>query len=223
MEGKLSIRTPFLLIVLTLVGCAPQGHGQKPGTDQEVLLPEKPGEASGSAADHSPVDDGVTPADESPTVLEDAEVSPSSEPPTCRYPGNPTAPWWADAVGYEIFVRSFADSNEDGAGDLIGLREKAAYLEELGVDLVWLMPILESPSYHGYDVKDYWSIDSEYGTEQDVKDLISSFGAKKIRLIMDFVLNHASDQHPWFIQSAQTTQPEYRERFMWSDQNPGWT
>ena len=81
------------------------------------------------------------------------------------------------------------------------------YLEELGVDLVWLMPILQSPSYHGYDVRDYGEVEEDYGSKEDLASLLSQANNREIQVIMDFVMNHASDQHPWFVESARSARP----------------
>src|SRR5262245_12407029 len=107
--------------------------------------------------------------------------------------------WYKDAVFYQIAVRSFKDSNADGYGDLQGITEKLDYLQSLGVDCLWLMPIYPSPLRDdGYDISDYYNIDHIYGDIEDLKRLIQSAHAKGIRIIMDLVLNHTSDQHPWF-------------------------
>lgn len=119
------------------------------------------------------------------------------------------ANWWKDAVFYEVFVRSFYDSNGDGKGDINGLIEKLDYLNDgnpstqtdLGVTALWLMPIMPSPSYHGYDVTDYYGVESDYGNRQAFKNLIDSAHARGIKVIIDLVMNHSSSSHPWF-QSA---------------------
>ncbi len=132
--------------------------------------------------------------------------------------------WWRDAVGYEIFVRSFQDSNGDGIGDFKGIEQRLDYLTSLGVDLVWLMPIHPSPSYHGYDVTDYRAVNAEYGTMEDFDALIAAAKKKGIRIIIDMVLNHSSDRHPWFIESKKgPTNPKYTW-YSWKDEMPtGWT
>jgi alpha-amylase len=130
-------------------------------------------------------------------------------------------PWWKDAVFYEIFVRSFYDSNGDGIGDFNGITQKLDYLKSLGITALWLMPIYPSPSYHGYDVTDYFSVNPQYGTMDDFKNLLSQAHMRGIHIILDMVLNHTSDQNPWFINSNNNVAP-YRDWYIWSDTNPGY-
>lgn len=122
-------------------------------------------------------------------------------------------------VGYQIWVRSFYDSDGDGNGDIDGLREKLPYLKSLGVGAIWLSPIFESPSYHGYDTTDYYKIDNDYGTMADFDRFISEAKKQDIRVILDLVINHVSDQHPWFIKSLNKD-PEYADYFVWSNNLP---
>ena len=107
-------------------------------------------------------------------------------------------PWWNEAVFYEIFVRSFRDSDGNGIGDFNGITEQLDYLQELGVKGLWLMPINPSPSYHGYDVTDYYAVNPDYGTLDDFKHLLEEAHKRDIKIIIDLVLNHTSSQHPWF-------------------------
>ena len=107
--------------------------------------------------------------------------------------------WWHDAVFYEIFVRSFNDSNGDGIGDFNGIAQKLDYLQELGINALWLMPIHPSPSYHGYDVLNYYAVNPQYGTMDDFKNLLNQAHARDIKIIIDFVPNHTSSQHPFFM------------------------
>lgn len=142
-----------------------------------------------------------------------------------------TTGWWNDAVFYEVFVRSFYDANADGNGDINGLIQKLDYLNDgnpgtntdLGVTALWLMPIMQSPSYHGYDVMDYRTIETDYGSNNDFKALIAAAHARGIKVIIDYVMNHTSEQHPWFTQSAGSTSSPYRNWFRWSATNPGGT
>lgn len=113
-------------------------------------------------------------------------------------------------VYYEIFVRSFYDSDGDGVGDLNGVTAKLDYLEELGVGGIWLMPINSSPSYHGYDTKDYYSINPEYGTMDDLTTLLDEAHKRNIKVIMDLVVNHSSSEHPWFKDAAEDPSSPYR-------------
>ncbi|WP_391570835.1 alpha-amylase family glycosyl hydrolase [Cohnella sp.] len=120
-------------------------------------------------------------------------------------------------VFYEVFVRSFADSNGDGIGDLNGLTAKLDYLDRLGVDGLWLMPIQPSPSYHGYDVTDYYGIHPDYGTMDDFRKLLQEAHRRGIRVIMDLVVNHTSSEHPWFVDSAQGVGSKYRDWYTWAE------
>ena len=129
-------------------------------------------------------------------------------------------PWWNDAVFYEIFVRSFRDSDGDGIGDFNGITEKLDYLEALGIKGLWLMPINPSPSYHGYDVTDYYAVNSDYGTMDDFKRLLEEAHKRDIKVIIDFVMNHTSSKHPWFL-SALTPGSEYHDWYKWSETDPG--
>ncbi|MFD0672990.1 alpha-amylase family glycosyl hydrolase [Cohnella sp. GCM10027633] len=117
---------------------------------------------------------------------------------------------------YEIFVRSFADSNGDGVGDLNGVTNKLDYIHKLGVDGIWLMPIQPSPSYHGYDVTDYYGIEPDYGTPEDFKKLIDEAHKRGIKIIMDLVVNHTSVEHPWFVDSASGKASERRDWYTWA-------
>ena len=138
-------------------------------------------------------------------------------------------PWWNDSVFYEIFVRSFYDSDGDGIGDFNGIREKLDYLndgdssttDDLGVTGLWLMPIFPSPSYHGYDVTDYYAVNPQYGTLDDFKALLAAAHGRGIRIIIDMVFNHTSSQHPWFVEARDPTSP-YHDWYIWSDLNPGY-
>lgn len=122
-------------------------------------------------------------------------------------------------VYYEIFVRSFRDSNGDGIGDLNGVTDSLDYLEELGIQGIWLMPVNPSPSYHGYDVTDYYGINPDYGTIDDMKRLLDEAHERDIKVIMDLVLNHTSSQHPWFAESAEGSDSPKRGWYVWSDEN----
>lgn len=107
------------------------------------------------------------------------------------------------SVAYEIFTGSYADSDGDGMGDLNGITSQVAYLTELGVGTIWLTPIMPSPSYHKYDVTDYKNVDPDFGTLEDYQTLISTMHDAGIRVILDLVLNHTSNQHPWFTAAKQ--------------------
>ena len=157
--------------------------------------------------------------------------SPATTPPVSGTITPNTSGWWRDKVFYEVFVRSFADSDGDGIGDLNGLTAHLDYLNDgdpatttdLGVDALWLMPIFKSPSDHGYDVTDYRSINPQYGTLADFDALIAAAHHRGIRVVLDMVLNHSSSQHPWFQASKQGASNEKRDWYVWRSDNPGWT
>jgi alpha-glucosidase len=126
--------------------------------------------------------------------------------------------WWKNAVIYEIYPRSFQDSNGDGIGDLNGITARLDYLKELGVDAIWLTPIYPSPQVDfGYDISDYENIDPQYGTLADFDHLIAEADKRHIRVIMDMVMNHTSDEHKWFIESRSSRTNPYRDWYMWHD------
>ena len=126
--------------------------------------------------------------------------------------------WYKDAVFYEISVRAFRDSNGDGIGDLRGLTEKLDYLRDLGVDCIWIMPIYPSPLRDdGYDIADYYNVANAFGTLDDFKNLIKEAHNRNIRLIADLVLNHTSDEHPWFKAARADRNSPYRDYYVWSD------
>ncbi len=138
--------------------------------------------------------------------------------------------WWNDAVFYEIFVRSFYDSDGDGIGDFRGIIEQLDYLndgdpdtdDDLGITGIWLMPMMSSPSYHGYDVVDYYATEPDYGTMEDFEALLAAAHARGIRVIIDLVLNHTSDQHPWFSSAKSSTASQYRDWYRWSNSKPSY-
>jgi alpha-glucosidase len=131
--------------------------------------------------------------------------------------------WWKHAVFYEIYPRSFADSNNDGVGDLKGIASKMDYLKDLGADAIWISPCFPSPQVDfGYDVSDYENIDPMYGTLADFDAMTSEAKKRGIRVILDFVVNHSSDQHKWFIDSESSRTAEHRDWYIWRDgKGPG--
>lgn len=140
----------------------------------------------------------------------------SEVPPVRRGISKPA--WWKKAVAYQIYPRSFSDSNGDGLGDLAGIRGRLPYLKELGVDLLWLSPVYDSPcDDNGYDIRDYRKILAEFGTMEDFDALLADVHACGMRLIMDLVVNHTSDEHPWFQSSVNDPQSPYREYYIWRE------
>ncbi len=132
-----------------------------------------------------------------------------------------TTPWWRDAVVYQIYPRSFADSNGDGVGDLAGITGKLDYLAELGVDALWLSPIFTSPMRDfGYDVADYCGIDPVFGTDADFDELIAGVHGRGMRLLLDWVPNHSSSDHPWFVESRSSRDNPKRDWYVWRDRRP---
>lgn len=172
----------------------------------------------------------------------------NSRPPTpTRDPRLPTLPpritpgptatpfpleagWWDGAVCYEIFVRSFYDSDGDGNGDLNGIIAKLDYLNDgdpntttdLGINCIWLMPVAEAASYHGYDTIDYYTVERDYGTNEDFKRLVAEAEKRGIKIIIDLVLNHTSTQHPWFQEALRDPNSPYRDWYLWSAIDPGY-
>jgi alpha-glucosidase len=130
--------------------------------------------------------------------------------------------WWKNAVIYEVYPRSFQDTNGDGIGDLNGITERLDYLKDLGVDAIWLTPVYSSPHVDfGYDISDYKNIDPQYGTLADFDRLVAEAKKRQIRVIMDMVMNHTSDQHPWFLESRSSRDNPYRDWYMWHDPSAG--
>lgn len=130
--------------------------------------------------------------------------------------------WWKSAVIYQIYPRSFADSNGDGIGDLQGIISKLDYLEDLGVDALWLSPVCRSPQDdNGYDISDYQDIDPMFGTLEDMEELIREAGKRGIRIIMDLVLNHSSDEHFWFQEARKGRENPYHDYYVWRDGEEG--
>ena len=130
--------------------------------------------------------------------------------------------WWKHGVIYHIYTRSFKDSNNDGIGDIVGIIEKLDYLADLGIDGIWLSPVYQSPmSDFGYDISDYKSIDPTFGTIAEFKLLIAEAHKRDIRIIMDMVMNHTSDQHPWFIESRSSKDNLKRDWYIWKEGKNG--
>ena len=127
-------------------------------------------------------------------------------------------PWWKDAVVYQIYPRSFLDSNGDGIGDLPGITAKLDYLKDLGVDVVWLSPHFDSPNAdNGYDIRDYRKVMAQFGTMADFDAMLAGMTARGLRLIIDLVVNHSSDEHAWFVESRKGRDNPYRDYYIWRD------
>ncbi len=187
---KISVRILFLLLTLVLIACA---------GCHSTALPE--------------------PASQPTLNPMTAHPAPTS--------ARETQAWWRDIVFYEIFVRSFKDSDGDGIGDFQGIIQQLDYLndgnpnthDDLGIQGIWLMPINPSPSYHGYDVMDYYTVNPDFGTMDDFKQLLAEAEKRDIKIIIDLVINHTSTQHPWF-QAAQDPTSEFHDWYVWSAEHP---
>ncbi|QNR21334.1 alpha-glucosidase [Exiguobacterium sp. Helios] len=128
--------------------------------------------------------------------------------------------WWHDSVVYQIYPRSFKDSNGDGIGDLVGIIEKLDYLKELGIDVIWLSPVYDSPNDdNGYDIRDYEAIMAEFGTMEDFDRLLDQAHERGIKIVMDLVVNHSSDEHAWFAESRKSKDNPYRDYYIWRSAN----
>lgn len=213
-----------ILIILALLGTTScKGEGDEP-----------PAPAPPPVATSAPAPEDVATAPEPDTAtatVADTASAPEPAADTTAADAPPAPAWWRGAVFYEIFVRSFADSDGDGKGDLQGLIDKLDYLndgdpsggDDLGVDALWLMPISPSPSYHGYDVTDYEGINPDYGTLETYDKLIAAAHQRGIRVITDFVLNHSSSQHPWFLDAKTGPDAAKRAFYSWVETPPeGW-
>lgn len=130
--------------------------------------------------------------------------------------------WWKEAVVYQIYPRSFNDSNGDGIGDLNGITEKMDYLKELGIDVVWLSPVYESPNDdNGYDISNYRGIMKDFGTMEDFDRMLAAAHERGIKIVMDLVVNHTSDEHPWFVESRSSKENSYRDYYIWREGKNG--
>jgi len=131
---------------------------------------------------------------------------------------NSISPWWKNAVVYQIYPRSFQDTNKDGIGDLQGIIMRLDYLEELGIDAIWLSPVCKSPQDdNGYDISDYQDIDPLFGSIEDMEQLITEARKHHIKIILDLVLNHSSDEHPWFLEAKKSKDNPFHDYYVWRD------
>jgi len=174
-------------------------------------------------------DTAVTTTSAPTTTVPEPTTTTTTLPPTPPTAEAAGLPWWNDRVFYEIFVRSFGDSDGDGIGDLQGAMARLDYLndgdpatdDDLGITGIWLMPVFDSPSYHGYDVIDYRSVEGDYGTNDDLRAFLDAAHDRGIAVVVDLVLNHTSIEHPWFVSSADGD-PEFADWYLWSDTHPGY-
>lgn len=188
MRNRKSILSPLFLGFFLLAACGPKTPvttSQDANSSSASVCDEMFDDCGGSSATSS--EEKITLATDSATNYTFDETDTNKD----------------GAISYEIFVRSFYDSDGDGVGDLNGVKEKLPYLQDLGVKTVWLMPIMPSPSYHGYDVSDYYSINSDYGTMDDFTALTAAAAKANIDIMIDIVFNHSSSQNPWFNTSYQ--------------------
>lgn len=216
--------TRLISVGVLLLGACSAGHSQVP--DDTVLGEDGARPRTGSerraAAEDTDDDDTSHGAD--------TTSDPRATAPTCHRDAVAEPRWWDRSVGYEIFVRSFQDSDDDGIGDFAGLTSRLDYLNDgdaatttdLGVDLLWLMPIHDSPSYHGYDVADYRAVEPDYGTDEDLDALLAAAHQRGIRVVADLVMNHSSSQHPWFADARTGALAQHRDFYVWSDTALDW-
>ncbi len=156
----------------------------------------------------------LLPSASSPTLTPRPTLTPTRAP---ALPAIQTPAWFRDIVLYEIFPRSFYDSNGDGIGDLQGITAKLDYIQSLGVGAIWLTPIFASPSYHGYDTTDYYQIHPDFGTEADLRELVSAAHQRHIRVLLDFVAAHTSNQHPFFKDAYGNLNSQYADWYRWTN------
>ena len=130
--------------------------------------------------------------------------------------------WWKESVVYQIYPRSFMDSNGDGVGDINGITQKLDYLKTLGIDVIWLSPVYQSPNDdNGYDISDYQAIMPEFGTMEDFDRMLSEAHKRGIKIVMDLVVNHTSDEHSWFLESRSSVDNPYRDYYIWKPGKKG--
>jgi alpha-amylase len=231
MRNRLLIGLIVLGVCLPLFACAPSqarldAHATQVAWEIYTTLTAAPGTPTPLPTYTAAPPSTLTPTEtDVPTIREVSPVAPLTGMPQ----GTDGFPWWNDSVFYEIFVRSFYDSDGDGIGDIQGIIQQLDYLNDgdpttttdLGITGIWLMPINPSPSYHGYDVTDYYDINPEYGTMDDFRNLLDQAHARGIRIIIDLVINHTSRLHPWFIQAGNPASP-YHDWYIWSNNDPGY-
>lgn len=182
-------------------------------TDAVPAQPAVPGEAAVPAE----------PAVGAEPAVPAGRVEPSGDDGSVGEADEGGAPWWRSSVCYEIYPRSFADSNGDGQGDLEGIRQRLDHLSWLGVDAIWICPFFPSPmADNGYDITDFCAIDPRYGTLEDFDRLLADAHRRGIRLLVDWVPNHTSDRHPWFVESSSGRSAAKRDWYYWRDEPNNW-
>ena len=125
--------------------------------------------------------------------------------------------WWKNAIGYQIYIRSFYDTDGNGIGDIKGITEKLDYIKSLGATFIWICPFYDSPmDDNGYDVRNYYKVDESYGSMEDLKELITLAHEKDIKVVVDLVLNHTSDENEWFVKSENSIEP-FTDFYVWKD------
>jgi glycosidase len=216
-------RVALLLTLLALAACATPAAQAPAATPAEV----------GATATALPRPTDLPTASPAPSATA-APALPTPPPQITAAPAVAAAPpqpgWWDGAVCYEVFVRSFADSDGDGIGDLNGLAAKLDYINDgnpattsdLGANCIWLMPIMQAASYHGYDVTDYYTVEHDYGSNDDFKRLVAEADKRGIKIILDLVLNHTSSQHPWFQAALHNPGSPYRDWYLWAQAKPAY-
>ncbi|MDQ2997478.1 MAG: alpha-amylase family glycosyl hydrolase, partial [Chloroflexota bacterium] len=221
-------RTAALAIcVLMFVGCAGGGSpaDMRPSAQPPTVAAPSASQTNDSAlATVMAIPTAIKSTPNLPTPAPTITVGPTVAPFALQ------AGWWDNAVCYEVFVRSFYDSDGNGIGDINGLIQKLDYLNDgdpqthtdLGVNCVWLMPIAESPSYHGYDTTDYYKVEPDYGSNDDFKRLVAAAHAHGIKIMLDLVLNHTARDHPWFQSALKGPDSPYRDWYLWSNDKPSY-
>ena len=144
-------------------------------------------------------------------------VAPTAAPASATNPTSANTTWFSDTVLYSVFVRSFRDSNGDGIGDLQGVIDGLDYIQSLGANTIWLLPVFKSPSYHGYDTTDYYTVNPDYGTNADLIRLIQAVHKRHMHILLDYVVNHTSDQHPYFKDALGNPASQYADYYKWLD------
>ncbi len=209
-----SARFISLLCILALLMAGCSGGSKSPD-------PASPGPESSGSESPDPASSGPeSPDPESPdSEFPDPESpDPESPDPAESKDDMSNMLWWQKTNAYEIYANSFQDSDGDGYGDLNGIRSRLDHLKSLGVGAVWLTPVYESPMMdNGYDVADYYAINPRYGTMEDMEALIKEADEKGIRIVMDLVFNHTSDQNQWFLESRKGRDNDYSYWYIWRD------